>query len=290
MWRFENKQALLLNPSWTLELDVESPDAGLGDLAIGGPCPEQAPVFQRFGAKLLQIQSPYQDSIGRPVCESAYVRGADLVATYRMSNSHEICWQVYWRELVAEENAIGGIELIVSVQTDLLDSDPRLYVGSHFAAVELLKIAPGTSQHACSVDIGSGCEETGRAPGRGDEDTASAEGRELPGQVSSPSRSIARPTFASLDPPGALLARPPQASFSYLELIHPADFSAVEVTGDGAEPPTFASRFHLFDDHLEKGVIRRARLRAVVLPRADDIAMATACYHSFLQSAIPLTA
>ncbi len=232
MWRLENKKALLRNPTWTLELDVESPETGLSDLAISGPGPEQVPVFQRFGAKLLQIQSPNQDSIGRPVCESVYVRGADLVATYRMSKAYEICWQIYWRELAAEEDTIGGIELIVSVQTDLLDSDPRLYVGSR----------------------------------------------------------IANSAFVSLEPAGALLARPPQVSFSYLELIHPADFSAVEVTSDGADPPTCASRFHLFDDHLEKGVIRRARLRGLVLPRADDTAMATACYQSFLQSALPLTA
>jgi hypothetical protein len=32
MWRFEKTKAILQNASWTLEIDVESPDAGLGDL------------------------------------------------------------------------------------------------------------------------------------------------------------------------------------------------------------------------------------------------------------------
>jgi hypothetical protein len=72
-----------------------------------------------------------------------YVRGADLVVSYRMSKTPAICWQVYWRELACEDNAIGGIELILSVETDLLDSDPRLWVGSRVPAVELLQIEPG---------------------------------------------------------------------------------------------------------------------------------------------------
>ena len=290
MWRFEKTKAILQNASWTLEIDVESPTAGLGDLGVSGHGPEQAPFFSRIGARLLQIQSPDPDSIGRPVCESVYVRGADLVVSYRMSKTPAIRWQVYWRELACGDNSLGGIELILSVQTDLLDSDPRLWVGSRVPAVEMLQILPENSPPAQPIDIGRGCDKMGLAPSRHREDTEDSVRGEVPVPISSQPRSVENSAFVSLEPPGVLLVRPPQVSFSYVELIHPADFSALEVSSDGADPPVLVSRFHLFDEHLEKGVIRRGRLRGLILPRADDIALATACYHSFLQSAVPLTA
>jgi hypothetical protein len=290
MWRFEKTKAILQNASWTLEIDVESPDAGLGGLDVTGPRAEQAPFSSRLGARLLQIQSPDPDSIGRPVCESVYVRGADLVVSYRMSKTPAICWQVYWRELACDENAIGGIELILSVETDLLDSDPRLWVGSRVPAVELLQIEPGKVPPARAIDIGRGGKKMGLAPSRHRENTEDSVHGEVPVPISLQPGSTENSAAQFLEPPGVLLVRPPQVSFSYLELIHPADFSALTVSSDGADPPVLVSRFHLFDQHLEKGVIRRGRLRGLVLPRADDIALATACYHSFLQSAVPLTA
>jgi hypothetical protein len=290
MWRFEKTKAILQNAWWTLEIDVESPAAGLGDLEVSGHGPEQTPFFSRLGAKLLQIQSPDPDLTGRPVCESAYVRGADLVVSYRMSKTPAIRWEVYWRELACKDNTIGGIELILSVETDLLDSDPRLWVGSRVPAAELLQILPGSSPPAQPIDIGKGCEKVGLPPSRHRENTRDSVSGEVPVPISSPPRSVGNSAFMSLEPPGLLLVRPPQVSFSYVELIHPADFSALTVSSDGADPPVLVSRFHLFDQHLEKGVIRRGRLRGLVLPRGDDIELATACYHSFLQSAVPLTA
>jgi hypothetical protein len=50
------------------------------------------------------------------------------------------------------------------------------------------------------------------------------------------------------------------------------------------------AEWHLFSDFLEKGVIRRARVYGVLLPRKNDIELALECCSKFERSPLPLTA
>ena len=62
-----------------------------------------------------------------------YVRGTDLVTTHPATNTRPTRVQLYWRrwhELPAKVSA--AIELIASVQTHLLDSDPTLMIETRF--------------------------------------------------------------------------------------------------------------------------------------------------------------
>lgn len=69
----------------------------------------------------------------------------------------------------------------------------------------------------------------------------------------------------------ATLCRPAESSYSLLLMVHPTDYCTGQLTRrDGA----IALRQALFTEHLEKGVIRRARLRCLLLDRADDLAVA----------------
>lgn len=63
-----------------------------------------------------------------------YVRGTDLVTTHPATSTRPTRVQLYWRrwhELPASVAAV--VELIASVQTHLLDSDPTLVIESHIA-------------------------------------------------------------------------------------------------------------------------------------------------------------
>ena len=83
------------------------------------------------------------------------------------------------------------------------------------------------------------------------------------------------------------LSRYPEIGLSCAQVILPQDAlsSCVELTKDAA-----IHRQQLSWGALEKGVIRRCRLRACFVPSQDDIAQLTACYEGFLRSPIPLSA
>jgi hypothetical protein len=256
MWRFDKHTAILDSSSLTFEIDTQSPESGASCFKLAGA------VWQ--GANPLQIHTFDPFVMGQPRCENVYLRGPDLVLSYRMSRVPEFSWQVYWRALANQEGMFDGVELIVSVQTDLLDSDPRLTVESYLSTSQLLQLKFGEKERI-----------VGQMPSTSHEPTWT----EI---ASTPASSI-------LDPPGALLYRPACAAHSYLEMIHPADFAGLELSWKTSNSPASTARFLLFDEPLEKGVIRRGRLRTVVLPRDDDLATARACYQSFVESPIPLT-
>ncbi|TVS11099.1 MAG: hypothetical protein EA424_24270 [Planctomycetaceae bacterium] len=249
MWQLDENKAVFQTPAFAIEIDTHSPESG----AVLRPMAGDA--YQN--ASLLRIHSSLSAEVGVPACESVHQRGPDLVVDYRMSKVPEFTWQVYWRALTGldSRNVLGGIELILSVQTELLDSDPRMIVESHLSNSRVLRVDGGH---------------------------ASAEAIEI--DVSDISSSV------KLNPPGILLCRPCEASFSYLELVHPSDFIDLEIMRASQDSSEYASRFTMFEAPLEKGVIRRGRLRGLLLSRDDDVASARSCYEQFTASPIPLTA
>ena len=77
------------------------------------------------------------------------------------------------------------------------------------------------------------------------------------------------------------------ANLSYLEMLLPAEIHSTQATKD---PGTGCSvlRHHLFSCPLEKGVILRARLRGLLLPRDADETATNACFKEFLSASPPL--
>lgn len=75
-----------------------------------------------------------------------YVRGTDLVATYDESAERPIRAQAYWRRLEAGQFCEGhldsvlvAIELVLSVNTSLLDSDPQATIETSVSPAIKLK-------------------------------------------------------------------------------------------------------------------------------------------------------
>lgn len=86
--------------------------------------------------------------------------------------------------------------------------------------------------------------------------------------------------------PVLLLQRPPGHDVSFVIAVHPADFHSATIAAlDGG----WRVEFKLFYESLEKGVIRRARLRGIYVPRVDDFDWARKCLAEMVSAAPPLT-
>ncbi len=174
-----------------------------------------------------------------------YQRGVDLIATYAQTPERTVRPQVYWRYLNAGE--VSGVELILSAQTSLLDSQPLTSVESTLPVGDVLAISSS-------------------------------------GELSSPAWTGDWQTGASA--PVGVLFRPRDWQVSYLELIHPSDLAAVQLTQQAGLPSV---RWQLFPERLEKGVVRRGRVRGLFLPRAQDEALTKAALASFADSPLVLS-
>jgi hypothetical protein len=185
----------------------------------------------------------------------AYVRVGDLVVTYAESSARSLRVQVYWR--CESRVDFHSIELQVSVQTDQLGVATPVLTSSQLQIVEALRLVDAASARFVPLGLRAGGPQ-------------------------------------QLDPregPGCLLFRLPHSSWSYAEMIHSADFQQDQfVPRQTAEGNCQVALEHrLFPGTLEKGVILRARVRGLLVPRDDDGARVAEDYLQFLRSPLPLT-
>jgi hypothetical protein len=179
-----------------------------------------------------------------------YIRQQDLVATYAPSEGRNVQSQIYWR--ASQIDSVAKIELILSAQTHLLDSRPALVALSVLPAAEVYHLADSSSQLTeLALDNGSKVEF-------------------------SPSQCA--PLF---------LFRPHGQSYSYAEMVQPADFAGAQLELRGEELLRFSHP--LFAERLEKGVIRRVRMCGAFLPRDRDLQRAMEIYQDFVKEPLPLT-
>ncbi len=83
----------------------------------------------------------------------------------------------------------------------------------------------------------------------------------------------------------AWLIRPTDAAWSYVEMIPSTDFQSASQSVDGTST---VIRYPFFGQHLEKGVIRKARIRGLFVERSRDVERATAALQSLQSEAPPL--
>jgi hypothetical protein len=181
-----------------------------------------------------------------------YVRGQDFVATYAESAEFPVAPHFYWRATLHEPAAVQ-IEMIMSVQTDLLDSNPEATVNS-FALESQLFCASALQENAFR-EIASG------------------------------------PQPISLDGSASqehlILFRNEDLRLSYAQMVHPSDFVAMEIQTAESRPWLVTST--LFPESLEKGVIRRGRICGWFLPAENDLATAAHLARQFVEEPLPLT-
>jgi hypothetical protein len=163
--------------------------------------------------------------------------------------------QIYWR---AVENraagAVAAIELLVSVQTSLLDSCPKLQTHSTVVADSVFRVESNGADRYTEVAL------DGRTDGV---ERASAAG---------------------------YVFRLAGSELSYAEMAHPADarLARFESRPQGASWRIQIAH-ELFAERLEKGVILRGRALGLLLNRGDDLRAASAQFAAFLAAEPPLT-
>jgi hypothetical protein len=241
-WRIEGEAGLL--SCGPLQGRVEADGMGVRLLvATWRGMPSDA-----FGAMITAGPGP------RPAVielKERYVRGCDFVATYAKSADFPVAPQFYWRAGFHEAFSAVQIQMILSVQTDLLDSHPEASVNSFAIESRLFHSQRLASDAFREVHDSSSCEET----------------------VSREHLFVFRNEFLDL---------------SYAQIVHPSDFVAAQVQLNGSRPPLVSAT--LFPDSLEKGVIRRARISGWFLPADNDLQAAVELAKQFVDEPLPLTA
>jgi len=184
-----------------------------------------------------------------------HVRNGDLIAAYAASEDYPVRVDVLWRARhpLPNEEFLAAVELVLSVRTLLLAAPAELTVHSELEATETLRLLDASSARYEPADVPANA-------------------------------SLAMQPAAGL---GCLLFRQPGLPLSYAEMIHPADFRNDDLA-KGPGPTAMCLSHRLFPGRLEKGVILRARLRAVVVSRTEDTRIAAACYAAFAAGEPPL--
>jgi len=201
------------------------------------------------------------DPLPEAMVADVYVRENDLVVTYAPTPGSQLHTQVYWRCLTMP--GAVGLHWVFSVWTPRLDARPVIQLGHRW-----LDAAP---ELASAVDAGDPMTATGF--------------RELR------SESVLTRTEASgrLPAPCLLLQRSAQddraASLAFM--AYPTD--VVRCTVSSAEATPRVVEYDLLDEHLEKGVIRRAQAMVWWIPRDGDARLALDLYRQFLDAPPPLT-
>ena len=242
-WQFQHPGGDMRCGDLTAKVNAAQPQLGLHQLRLRS---------QSLSGHLLAVL-PDNSQIWPADLADAYVRNRDLVATYAPSAAWPYAPQIYWRAEPLTPNgvAIAALSVLVSIQTNLLDTHPLLSAASQLPADEVLSIASG-DQSPQYEPLARGTHSI--------QSDASTHG---------------------------LVWRLPGGQISYAEFATASDFQ--QLTVEVAPNNLCTSHWQLFADFLEKGVIRRARLQATFLPRENDVTLAAEFARSLASRPLPLT-
>lgn len=183
----------------------------------------------------------------------AYARGADMIVTYAEREIRPFRVQAYWRfvaNVFDDEVEAFAVDLQLSVQTPLWDCAPVVHTRTQLGRVDSL-------------------QQARLALAMLEADDASAE----------PVLNAAGEVFSA-----AVSDRAP--GVQYVEMIHAQDLQSnrVEMIADG-----WQLEHDLFEPGLEKGVIRRVRVRGILYAGAADDERVERAYRAFHHAPLPLT-
>jgi len=256
-WSLRSPLAQLRAAELTAAIDVTGPHLGLHALRLGS-----APLSGRLlriawetGSRTRQQSSTVLEPAWPAELADAYVRGPDLVAAYQQAADWPYAPQIYWRAAPTDRGTgvLASVTLMVSLQTALLDSYPCIEVASSIEAEEVVLVT------------------------NTDDDIPNVRSLDADEQQ----------TLGQQTDGGCVVGRLPGGQFSYAEISPANDFRQLVVERDGRD--NCRTRWELFSDFLEKGVIRRARIELVFLPRENDVQNAAACCRALQTRPLPLT-
>jgi hypothetical protein len=260
-WTLTGHVARLSAGEFSATVNVERPGLGIHDIAWAGRRIDALRNWLALAEDGTKANEAMAAEEVRAI-EDCYVRGRDLVAVYAETKDHPLRYVVYWRALGADElcGAAAGLDVVVSVQTSVLDVTPKVWLGS-----------------ACDVDAAWSAGAAGSAW---------------------------RPLKASHGEEGdhAYLLELAGGEWCAAEMIHSQDRieSTARLAGDTLTiGKAVQTRHQVLGLRLEKGVLLRARMRALLVrcdnrgadeARTDNAREVVAqCRKQFERGELPLT-
>jgi hypothetical protein len=255
VWTLEGTTGKLRCGKLAGQLDVARPSNGVA-VALGSERASLAVLSacRATESRIAAAAVRANDSLSwPPSLDDAYIRGSDLVASYRPTSDWPYSPQLYWQAntLSSVEGLQLSLSLLVSVQTHLLDTWPRIHIASQVPSAEAVRISISESGQAEIVPI-------------------EREERILPAGFSC-----------------GIVRRLTIAPLSYIEIMASSDFRELGFAPSASDESI--AEWHLFADFLEKGVIRRARVHAALLSRKNDVELAVECCRAIEKCPLPLT-
>jgi hypothetical protein len=254
-WKLASSIAHLDSGVLHATLDVSRPQVGLHQKSFDyGHVPCCVFMLHRAGeSEWIGLSGEELDKKRWPLSVAdAYVRGGDLVASYTPTNDWPYAPQVYWSANTLEsiDGVVGSVSQLVSVQTPLLDTHPKIDLLSQVPSSEYLLLS--LSNYEAEFE-----------PIEGDR------------------------TLRSVGGTMCVLWRLLAAPLSYVEIVEATDFYELSCgpAGDGR----LLAAWRLFAEFLEKGVIRKARVHGAFIDRAHDCEIAIECCRAIERSPLPLT-
>jgi len=239
-WRLTANIATLRTSSLCGQINLLNPLQGLHQLSYGAKGIEGSVLGVATGEGLVGEDA----SVGE-----IFVRGNDLVVAYRETNDRPFSLQVYWT-VTPQKNGVVLIDTLLSLETQLLESFPRVLVKSELACDEIWNVSGQTRSILLSNDSqhrGHDCLVL-----RGIDETWSY----------------------------AEMAHPEDPDD--WQLNHSAQGSSTQ--------NNWVVQRELGGAFQEKGVVHRMRLRGAFLPLQEDLQLAAKCLANLAAEAPPLTA
>ena len=240
VWKLRGTRATCKTTDLVAQIDVDRPMFGLHNLVWKS---------ESWSDHYLGVETREQELGASSELREVHIRGDDLVANYSEREKDAFSWQVYW-SATEQPNSEVWLDAIVSVQTRLLESFPRVFFHSQLAGQEcwlVSRLSNGNKQFTPWND-------------------ASTNG---------------------LTDCGCVVLRPAASRWSYAEMLHPDDPGTWHLQCVTDRKYKMQRSFE--PAFLEKGVIRRMRGRAILLPREGDLQRAAECLTTFAAEDPPLT-
>jgi hypothetical protein len=197
------------------------------------------------------FQTQLEPSGGEPqaTLSDVFQRGAELAVTYAETAEQPVQRQLHWKIAETIEPLRVVVDLVVCVETSQLDSDPRISVASSSSPGSWLQLRQVADQIQFE-ELGIKGEPKGC-------------------------------------PVGVYMARCPNSSVHYAQLLLPSDDLTAKVSQTETDG-TNTLKAVLFSERLEKGVIRCARIRGVICESVLDEANADELACQFRNTPMPL--
>lgn len=247
IWSLQSTIAHLQYGALAAHVDVARPNVGLQGITL-----DQAIIDGQLLCATRSTSGPQKNVWPLPLIET-YLRGRDLIASYGPVDDWPYTPNIYWRadSLAAIDDVRASLLLLISVQTQLLDTNPQICVTSELESCEDLYF----------------CWSAGEA-----------------------SEVLPRDRGDVIDPQGTLccVLRRLDNGLTYVEIVPTTDFRWARWSSDSPRRSQFS--WQLFSEFLEKGVIRRARIHAVIMPQERDLELAAECCAWLEKVPLPLTA